>query len=176
MGKRLAAALICVLALAATGWGAAEKPELRDAGIYDVTYEIDGAGALSVKSLRLLSATQEVIGRPGIAFGVCAPLVEANGLPLQAGFRHPEDTRATGRFWGVETGFRQDDSAPMRFYGFVFEEGTTPVPGLYAIRLYRPDDGSLVASQGFKIIPEPPAPEEQAAGQAAPPASGGDER
>ena len=108
MGKSLTAGLICLLCLAlAAAAAAADKPQLSDAGIYDVAYDIDAAGSLTVKKIRLTAATTEIVARPGVCFGVCSAEVLIKGQPLQAGYLHPEAS-ASGRFWGVETGFSRE--------------------------------------------------------------------
>jgi hypothetical protein len=152
MGKRLAVGLI-ILALLGL-WlrqsgAASDGPQLSDAGLYEVNYEID-KGGLRVKSIRLAEATQEIAARPGVAFGVCCP---EQPQPLQAGYVHPEGAGTEGRFWGVETSFNHD-GRQEHFYGFIFEKGSRPEPGTYAVALYRAEDGSLVARQLFKVVAE----------------------
>jgi hypothetical protein len=154
MGKRLAALLMSAVVLAAAPSTAGDKPKLTDAGVYSVTYEVDGTGSLKLKTIRLTQATQRVVARPGVAFGVCCQQLLIKGQRPQAGYLRPEDTSSKARFWGVETDFSREGSGPRRFYGFVFEKGSRPVPGTYAVNLYRADDGSLLARQVFEVVGE----------------------
>lgn len=151
MGARLAMAFIIVLGLAAWLSAAPAKPQLTDAGVYEVNYEIDKAGGIVVKSIRLSEPTEELSARPGVAFGVCLGLSKEIGLPPQAGYLYPEGGDKDARFWGVETSFERQ-GRPTRFYGFVFGAKSSPVPGTYGVTLYRADDGSLLARQLFKVV------------------------
>lgn len=171
MGKRLAALLIAVV-LAAAPSTAGEKPKLTDAGVYSVTYEADGTGSLNLKTIRLTQATREVVARPGVAFGVCCQQLLINGQRPQAGYLRPEDASSKARFWGVEKDFSREGSGAQRFYGFVFEKGSRPVPGVYAVNLYRADDGSLLARQVFEVVGEPKAPASGRKAQRPAPGSG----
>jgi len=152
MGRGMATALVCLALLAACPAAAGGKPQLSDAGLYEVSYQID-KGNLVLQQVRLLQATQEVAARDGVAFGVRCRQVQ--GQPLQAGYLHPGEVKES-RFWGVEGAFDREGGAE-HFYGFVFEPGSRPVPGAYAVNLYRADDGSLVARQLFQVVAEQPA-------------------
>ncbi|MFH0810840.1 MAG: hypothetical protein V2A77_10310 [Pseudomonadota bacterium] len=165
MVKKLAAAVFCAASLA-TAWAqsgpqtGASQLHFKNAGIYDVSYEVDGAGNLSVKSLTLVEPTQEIVAHPGATFGVQCEDAADPTLALQAGFTHPEGS-VEARFWGVEAGFTPNGSAPGHFYGFVFDRESSPIPGTYSVNLYRAADGSLIAHQVFKILPKKPsAPQE----------------
>jgi hypothetical protein len=150
MVKRLALALTLVLVLASVALAADGKPELLDAGIYQVTYE-KGPSGLTIKTLSLEQAGDSVTARTGISFGVRCENPQLGDVLLQAGYQCPEVSSSKETFWGVDQLMRAEGEKPCRFYGFVFEPGHGPVPGSYAVNLYRADDGSLVARQTFKV-------------------------
>jgi hypothetical protein len=153
MGKVFAAALVCALVLTGVAW-AEERPELTGAGIYEVDYSVEGTGNITLKSIKLTTATSEIAARPGVAFGVCLKDLLFKGQPVQPGYFHPEAKLQKGRFWGVQSGFKHQ-GAPENFYGFVFDKDAPPAPGVYGILIYRPDDGSLIARQVFNVVEKP---------------------
>jgi hypothetical protein len=161
MGKGLAAALLGVLMLAALSWAADDKPQFSKAGLYEIIYELDDTGNITVKKLSLAEAGDKIEAAPGIAFGVCCPEIKIKGQVPQAGFAHPRSD-SNARFCGVESAFKLEDSRPQRFYGFIFDQKVTPAPGLYAVTLFRADDGSLLGRQTFTVVAGPKAAPEQA--------------